>query len=939
MATSVEIQSEINHLSSEAIKIQEALQEKTKLAAGRYKKAKKDISEFLQHTLGEIERTKQEKIGAARAAFSEKQASLRAALHAKAGLMYEPWEAPLWSSFDIAGERPHHDLTRLGSFVVKGQNDRLQLPAMFPILGGKNLLLKAEGLGRTKARGILRNISLRLLASLPPGKLRFTFIDPVELGSTAAGLVGALPDFLTGGIAWHEEQDIQDQLSLIETRIAAIKTKYLGIKFSSIEEYNAHAGTIEEPYWLVVVSDCPIRFRETALQKLVSIAKNGPQAGVYMAVMLDSGEKKCTSYLVSDIAQTANLIVCPDDDAPVFFDDTDFKDLALELDSPAPFSLIERITEQVSKTAGDAKAVKITWEAPALGNWWKEDSRLGLRIPIGTYGARQTQFFEIDEKLLNSALIIGKPGSGKSRLLHVLINGMTTRYSPQDLTLYLLDCKQVEFKDYATHKLPHARVVAVESEREFGLSVLRHLNSELDYRKTEFSSAGETSLSSYRSKTSKPMPRIVLIIDEFQELLNSDDSLAREAANILDRLVRLGRALGINVILASQTLAGQTTLQASTRNQIPIRIILQCSESDSVLALSQDNNEARLLERPGEAIYNSANGRREGNNRFQVTWLSDEALEALLNQISSQATEKQFSPVTPQVIFDGNSIADIRNNNQLAGILRKEISPNGKGGVVAYLGEPIEMKEPTAAVFKKQSRSNLLVLGQNEHEQSCVSMLVAGIASIAIQRPPEAARFVILNLTDSFADWGQLPDIFKSSFPHQIELTTKAGFNEKLNELAALIDKKAAETTSAQDASIYLVVLGLHRERNLRKVDGGFRSSKPDAAKVLSGSELLSKICREGSAHGIHCLIWCDTFSNFDRVFQRNDLEEFSLRAALQMSESDSRSFLDSDDASRLGNQRAIFFDDEKNGRLEKFRPYSSVNSGWFQEIAGQLSK
>src|SRR5207244_4440415 len=127
-----------------------------------------------------------------------------------------------------------------------GENGRIQLPAVFPIVGGKNLLVRAKGLGRSKAREILRNISLRLLASLPPGKLRFTFIDPVDLGSTAAGLVGALPDFLTGGIAWHEEQDIQDQLSLIETRIAAIKTKYLGVKFSSIEEYNAHAGTIEE---------------------------------------------------------------------------------------------------------------------------------------------------------------------------------------------------------------------------------------------------------------------------------------------------------------------------------------------------------------------------------------------------------------------------------------------------------------------------------------------------------------------------------------------------------------------------------------------------------------------------------------------------------------------------------------------------------------------
>ena len=358
-----------------------------------------------------------------------------------------------------------------------------------------------------------------------------------------------------------------------------------------------------------------------------------------------------------------------------------------------------------------------------------------------------------------------------------------------------------------------------------------------------------------------------------------------------------------------------------------------------MLALSQDNNEARLLERPGEAIYNSTNGRREGNNRFQVTWLSDEALELLLSQISGHAAKHKFTAATPQVIFDGNSMADIRQNNRLAGILRNEISVNGKGGVFAYLGEPIEMKEPTAAIFKKQSRSNLLVLGQNEYEQSCVSMLTAGIASIAIQHPPEAARFIILNLADPSAEWSQLPEIFKKSFPHKIDLITKNQFNEKLSDLVTLTERKATETTPTHEAAVYLLILGLHRERNLRKVDGGFKLTKPDAAKVLSGAELLSKICRESSAYGIHCLIWCDTFSNFERVFQRNDIDEFSLRVAMQMSESDSRSFLDSDDASRLGNHRAIFFDDEKNGRLEKFRPYSPVSADWFQEVAGQLAK
>ncbi len=61
-----------------------------------------------------------------------------------------------------------------------------------------------------------------------------------------------------------------------------------------------------------------------------------------------------------------------------------------------------------------------------------------------------------------------------------------------------------------------------------------------------------------------------------------------------------------------------------------VRIALQCSEADAHLILSEDNTAARLLTRPGEAIYNDANGMVEGNNLFQVVWLSDERREKYL---------------------------------------------------------------------------------------------------------------------------------------------------------------------------------------------------------------------------------------------------------------------------------------------------------------------
>src|SRR6266568_6635179 len=112
------------------------------------------------------------------------------------------------------------------------------------------------------------------------------------------------------------------------------------------------------------------------------------------------------------------------------------------------------------------------------------------------------------------------------------------------------------------------------------------------------------------------MPRILLIVDEFQEFFVEDDRMSQEASQLLDRLVRQGRAFGIHVLLGSQTLGGAYSLARSTIDQMAVRVALQCSEADGHLILSEENHAARLLSRPGEAIYNDANGLVEGNDPF-----------------------------------------------------------------------------------------------------------------------------------------------------------------------------------------------------------------------------------------------------------------------------------------------------------------------------------
>src|SRR5208282_6641737 len=146
--------------------------------------------------------------------------------------------------------------------------------------------------------------------------------------------------------------------------------------------------------------------------------------------------------------------------------------------------------------------------APKPSQFWtlKSDSDVG--VAIGRSGATRVQTFRLGKGVAQHALVAGKTGSGKSTLLHALISNLAMWYSPEEIELYLIDFKKgVEFKTYAAHLLPHARAIAVESDREFGLSVLQRIDAELTRRGTLYRKFGVQDLASYREASGQALPR------------------------------------------------------------------------------------------------------------------------------------------------------------------------------------------------------------------------------------------------------------------------------------------------------------------------------------------------------------------------------------------------------------------------------------------------
>ncbi|HXD51978.1 MAG TPA: FtsK/SpoIIIE domain-containing protein, partial [Burkholderiales bacterium] len=445
--------------------------------------------------------------------------------------------------------------------------------------------------------------------------------------------------------------------------------------------------------------------------------------------------------------------------------DPDFTKYPLTLEPPPSPDEIVRLVRIIGQRGKDANRVEVPFAQIAPTELWQEETTEILRVPIGRSGATKFQYLEIGSGTRQHALIAGKTGSGKSTLFHVIITNLALRCSPEEVEFYLIDFKKgVEFKCYGSRKLPHARVVAIESDREFGLSVLQRLDEELRRRGDLFRKVGAQDLAGYkRADGAEPVPRSLLMIDEFQEFFTEEDRISQGAEVLLDRIVRQGRAFGIHVILGSQTLGGAYTLARATIGQMVIRIALQCNEADAYLIMDQDNPAPRLLSRPGEGIYNDAAGAIEGNSPFQAVWLSDKTRDEYLAKIRARADEKGNQYPGP-IVFEGNAPADVRENIPLQAALEKPAAQIPVQSSV-WLGAPNSIKGPTEAVFRRQSGSNLLVVGQSEERTTTI--VAVSLVSLAAQFPKDAARFVLLDSTPQGFPQREFLERIVRAVPHE----------------------------------------------------------------------------------------------------------------------------------------------------------------------------
>lgn len=201
-------------------------------------------------------------------------------------------------------------------------------------------------------------------------------------------------------------------------------------------------------------------------------------------------------------------------------------------------------------------------------------------------------------------LVAGTTGSGKSELLQTYILSMATLYHPYEVGFVIIDFKgggmANQFKD-----LPHmmGRITNIDG-KEINRS-LRSIKAELNKRQRLFAEAGVNHIDNYIIKVRKgevkiPLPHLILIVDEFAELKAEQPDFMKE----LISAARIGRSLGVHLILATQKPSGQVDEQIWSNSRFKLCLKVQSP---------QDSNEvlksplAAEIKEPGRAYLQVGN--------------------------------------------------------------------------------------------------------------------------------------------------------------------------------------------------------------------------------------------------------------------------------------------------------------------------------------------
>jgi len=242
-------------------------------------------------------------------------------------------------------------------------------------------------------------------------------------------------------------------------------------------------------------------------------------------------------------------------------------------------------------------------------------------------------------------LIAGSTGSGKSVCINTIIASLIIKNTPKTLRFLLIDPKMVELSLY--EGIPHL-LMPVIKDRKMAVKVLKMAVAWMEYRYKLLAKVGAKSLESYNNKTGDYKPYIVIIIDEFADLILTQ---GKDVEGPIARLAQMARAVGIHLIVATQR-PSVDVITGIIKANFPVRIAFKVpSKVDSRVIL--DTIGAEKLLGKGDMLYIPPTSSEP--QRLHGAFISEDEIIKMVNKITfdylNQKFMEKFSKTNEELIY------------------------------------------------------------------------------------------------------------------------------------------------------------------------------------------------------------------------------------------------------------------------------------------------
>lgn len=835
-------------------------------------------------------------------------------------------------------------------FVDNANRKSITLPFTCDLDDKFNMLFTSNTEIEENAQIFSHVLIMNFLSSLPYGGVVFSIFDPEKRGNSIVPYLDfrkKVPDIFDSQI-YTSQDNIYERLEYYNKYIDEFIQEKLGNRYANIVEYNTSTSSKQELVHLLMIYDFPKGFDNRAYELLLNILKNGNKCGVYVFINYNT-DITVSRYDNHEeyIDQIKKQAICVDYSNGTYT--LSPYNLPITINNILTQVEIQDFTTEYLKIVDKQKNKGLSFDEVFEKDLFKLDSAKKLSIPMGVGDGDKIINLVMGEGSSHHGLIAGATGSGKSTLLHTIIMSAMLNYAPDKLNLYLMDFKSgTEFKIYESVKLPHIKLLALDAMQEFGESILENLVAEMEKRGELFKSVGQTSLKGYSESTGKSLPRILVVMDEFQILFNDSTNrkIALNCAELTKRIVTEGRAFGIHLLMATQStkVIRDLTLQQGTIEQMRIRIGLKCGEDDARYLFS-DKNDTKALEMMkgpiGTAVLNNEYI-EESNIGFRAAYFNHEMQEKYLKLIAETFKDIDSKPQ----IFEGNRTVNMADYLESINASTYEATITK-----IHLGEKIKVAPPFVLDIDKRRKHNMLICGSNERMSE--NLVNQYLLSVSLNKKAKIYCFdgdTIVgddSYQATYEAFKQLDERFVLAYDR----------GDIIKSIRLIYDVFNKKKKSNNDESIFVFIKNLQwldivqkmlkdesideseyvqeTEKENTTTTNPFDWGVDDVSSNDSVSYMLRKMIDEGSSCGIYFVITSTEYTIVKETLYYSDnlLSKIPERIIFALSDSDADNLIDGVSVAQMKDNTVYFTDGVKN--TFQFKPYVVKDENDIRRILG----